>query len=238
MEQIIPLLSDPLEQSSGRLKTETITVFIADHPVVRYGVSATIGRDSDIEVVGESSDGWQAISEIQRLQPDIVLLELDLPFPTGMDVLKRISYVSPDSAVIIFTNLTKEDHMLGALQAGAKGYILKNIEVSDFTSAIRTVHSGEVFISPTMASKLVGNFLNRERADRAPDSYQRLSAREREVLSLLADGMNNQSIAEHLSVSPYTVQTYRQRIMRKLDLHSGTELLRYAFRKGLVSLEA
>ena len=238
MEQTIPLLPDTLRPDSRSLKTETISVFIADHPVVRYGVSATIGRESDIEVVGESSDGWQAVSEIQRLQPDVVLLELDLPSVTGMDVLKRISYVAPDSAVIIFTNLTKEDHMLSALQAGAKGYILKNIEVFEITSAIRTVHEGEVFISPSMASKLVGNFLNREKADKAPDTYQRLSAREREVLSLLAEGMNNHSIAEHLSVSPYTVQTYRQRIMRKLDLHSGTELLRYAIRKGLVSLEA
>ena len=100
MEQTIPLLADTLKPLSNGVGTETISVFIADHPVVRYGVSATIGRESDIEVIGESSDGWQAISEIQRLQPDIVLLELDLPSVTGMDVLKRISYVAPDSAVI------------------------------------------------------------------------------------------------------------------------------------------
>lgn len=237
MEQATSLRSDLTPQNSGGILSETISVFIADHPVVRYGVSATIGRESGLEVVGESSDGWQAVSEIQRLQPDVVLLELDLPSVSGMDVLKRISYVAPDSSVIIFTSLTKEDHMLSALQAGAKGYILKNIEIAEIASAIRTVHSGEVFISPSMASKLVGNFLNRERASREPDTYQRLSAREREVLSLLAEGMNNHSIAEQLSVSPYTVQTYRQRIMRKLDLHSGTELLRYAIRKGLVSLE-
>ena len=238
MEQTIPLLSEPVKPFPNAVETEIISVFIADHPVVRYGVSATIGGETDIKVIGESSDGWQAISEIQRLQPDVVLLELDLPSVSGLDVLKRISYVAPDSAVIIFTSLTKEDHMLNALQAGAKGYILKNIEVNEIASAIRTVHSGEVFISPTMASKLVGNFLNREKADRTPDTYQRLSAREREVLTLLAEGMNNHAIADHISVSPYTVQTYRQRIMRKLDLHSGTELLRYAFRKGLVSLDS
>lgn len=234
----MPLIAEPINPASGRPRLETISVFIADHPVVRYGVSATLGGESDIRVVGESSDGWQAVAEIQRLQPDVVLLELDLPSAPGTEILKRLSYVAPDTSVIIFTSLTKEDHMLDALQAGAKGYILKDIEIAELTSAIRIVHSGEVFISPSMASKLVGNFLNREKADRTPDTYQRLSAREREVLSLLAEGMNNQTIAEHLSVSPYTVQTYRQRIMRKLDLHSGTELLRYAFRKGLVSVES
>jgi two-component system response regulator NreC len=238
LEQTLPLIAEPMNPVSGRTRGETISVFIADHPVVTYGVSATLGGETDINVVGESSDGWQAIAEIQRLQPDVVLLELDLPSAPGSEMLKRLSYVAPDTAVIIFTSLTKEDHMLGALQTGAKGYILKDIEVAEITSAIRIVHSGEVFISPSMASKLVGNFLNREKADRVPDTYQRLSAREREVLSLLADGMNNKAIAEHLSVSPYTVQTYRQRIMRKLDLHSGTELLRYAFRKGLITIES
>ncbi len=176
MEQSLPFIADQMNPVPGRTRLETISVFIADHPVVRYGVSTTLG--------GESSDGWQAIAKIQQFRSDVVFLELDLPSVPGTEMLK-------------------------------------DIEVVEITSAIRIVHSGEVFISPSMACKLVSNFLNREKADRVPDSYQGLSTREREVLSLLADGMNNHSIAEHLSMSPYAVQTYRQRVMRKLDLHSG-----------------
>ena len=117
---------------SGHTRVETISVFIADHPVVRYGVSATLGGESDINVVGESNDGWQAIAEIQRLQPDVVLLELDLPSAAGSEMLKRLSYGAPDTAVIIFTSLTHED--------------------------LHIVHSGEVFISPSMASTLSAIF--------------------------------------------------------------------------------
>jgi len=189
-------------------------------------------------LVGEASDGREAVESITSMKPDVVLMDIELPGISGAEATKKISESNPNTAVLILTSHEREDLLFQSLRAGAAGYTLKSTDSEDLLAAIRTVNAGEVCISPSMATKLVGDYLDRSGNPEGTDTYSSLSNREREVLPLLAEGHSHQTIATKLQVSPFTVQTYRQRIMRKLDIHSGTDLLRYALRKGLVSLEA
>jgi len=219
-------------------KPSKIRVFLAeDHPIVRRGVSLIVDAEPDMEVVGEAADGWEAVEGVLRLNPDVVVMGLDLPKLSGIEATRRITEASSRASVLVLSGLVREDLLFEALEAGAAGYALRGIAVEDFLRAIRTVHAGEVCISPRMATKLVGGFLKRIRNGASEDGFERLSLREREVLPLLAAGRSQLEIASTLRVSPYTVQTYRQRIMKKLDLHSKTDVLRYALRRGIVSLE-
>ena len=188
--------------------------------------------------VGEAGNGQETVECVRRLRPDVVLMDIDMPGMSGLDATKQISESAPEVSVLILTIHDRDDFLFEALQTGALGYILKTANVVELMAAIRTVHSGEVFIYPHMATKLVGDYLRRMRSDAGEDSYSRLSRREREVLPLLAESHTNQQIGELLHLSPFTIQTYRQRIMRKLDLHSRTELLKYALRRKLISLDS
>ena len=238
MLQITPTRDHRTVNNDKQPSDRAIRVFLADdHPVVRRGLSLVISEQDDMQVIGEAEDGMEAVECILRLRPDVALMDIDMPNLTGIEATKKISESNPEIAVLILTAYDREDLLFQALQAGAAGYALKMTNSEDLLAAVRTVNSGEVCISPTMATKLVGDYLKRSKNPDDPDTYRKLSSREREVLPLLAEGHSHHTIADLLHVSPYTVQTYRQRIMRKLDLHSGTELLRYALKKGLVSLE-
>lgn len=216
-----------------------IRVFVVDdHLIIRRGLSLIVQDQQDMVLVGEASDGWEAVESITTMKPDVVLMDIELPGISGVEATKKISESNPNTAVLILTSHEREDLLFQSLRAGAAGYTLKSTDSEDLLAAIRTVNAGEVCISPSMATKLVGDYLDRSGNPEGTDSYSSLSNREREVLPLLAEGHSHQTIATKLQVSPFTVQTYRQRIMRKLDIHSGTDLLRYALRKGLVSLEA
>ena len=214
-----------------------ISVLIADdQPIVRRGVALLLEEEAGITVLGEAADGWETFEAVKRLRPDVVLMDVDMP-GSGLDATRRITESVPDVSVLILTVHDREDFLFQALQTGALGYILKTATITELTDAIRTVHAKDVFIYPRMATKLVGNYLKRVGTNGRQDGYDRLSTREREVLPLLAESHTNQEIADVLHLSPYTVQTYRQRIMRKLDIHSRSELLKYALRNGLVSLD-
>ena len=214
-----------------------IRVVVADdQTIVRRGIVLLLQQESGIEVVGEAGDGWDAVECVQRLRPDVVLMDIEMPGLSGLDATKRIPEAVSGVSLLMLTVYDREDYLFEALQAGAHGYLLKTANTEELVGAIRAVHSGEVFIHPRMATKLVDDLLRRIQSERSEDSYQRLSTREREVLPFLAESYTNQDIAEMLHLSPYTVQTYRQRIMRKLDLHSRTDLMKYALRRKIVSL--
>ena len=216
-----------------------IRVFVVDdHLIIRRGLSLIVKDQQDMVLVGEASDGWEAVESITSMKPDVVLMDIELPGISGVEATKKISESNPNTAVLILTSHEREDLLFQSLRAGAAGYTLKSTDSEDLLAAIRTVNAGEVCISPSMATKLVGDYLDRSGNPEGTDTYSSLSNREREGLPLLAEGHSHQTIATKLQVSPFTVQTCRQRIMRKLDIHSGTDLLRYALRKGLVSLEA
>ncbi len=219
-------------------RAKAIRVFLADdHIVVRRGIARIVQAEDDMEVVGEAGDGGEAVKAVQRLRPDVVLMDIGMPGISGIDATRQILEAVPDSRVLILTVYDQEDLLFRAIQAGASGYVLKGATVDEVLSAIRTVHGGEVFIHPSMTAKLMRDYVKSMHGGEAPDEYEKLSPREREVLPLLADGHTNQEIAERLQVSPYTIQTYCQRIMEKLNLHRRTELLKYALRKGLIRLE-
>jgi|TARA_Y100000031_G_scaffold126471_1_gene143579 two-component system response regulator NreC len=215
-----------------------IAVFLADdQPIVRQGVALLLQEQMDIEVVGEASDGLETLESVQISNPDVVLMDISMPGTSGLEATRRLTKSIPGLAVLILTVHERGDFLFQALQAGALGYLLKTATVAELIGAIRTVYAGEVFIYPRMATKLVGDYLMRVQSGHTADTYTQLSLREREVLPLLAESHSNREIAGQLHLSPYTVQTYRQRIMRKLDLHNRTELLRYALRKELISLD-
>ncbi|MCH7786485.1 MAG: response regulator transcription factor [Chloroflexi bacterium] len=215
-----------------------IRVFLADaQPVVRSGIALLLQLEEDIEIVGESGDGREVIGSVRELLPDVLLMDIDLSGIDGLDATRQISESVPAVSVLILTASEREDDLSQALKAGASGYMLKRANIEELVGAIRSVHSGETFIYPRMTTKLVADYVRRlHNGNGQEDLYSMLSLREREVLPLLAEGHTNHEIGDLLFVSPYTVQTYRQRIMKKLNLHSGTELLRYALRKGIIKL--
>ena len=215
-----------------------IRVFLADaQPVVRSGIALLLQLEEDIEIVGEAGDGREVIGSVRELLPDVLLMDIDLSGIDGLDATRQISESVPSVSVLILTASEREDDLSQALKAGASGYMLKRANIEELVGAIRSVHSGETFIYPRMTTKLGADDVRRlNNGTGQPDLYRLRRLREREVLPLLAEGHTNHEIGDLLFVSPYTVQTYRQRIMKKLNLHSGTELLRYALRKGIIKL--
>ena len=215
-----------------------VRILIADdHDIVRKGIALILQSQPDMEVAGEAVNGLDAVKLAESLAPDIILMDIDMPDLTGLEATKQISQSLPDISVLMLTAYDREDFLFEALQAGASGYVLKAGSVDDLIHSIRTIRDGEVFLYPHMVTRLVNDYVKHFRAGEETDTYDRLSTREREVLPFLAEGQTNHHIAELLHLSPFTVQTYRQRIMKKLDLHGRTELLKYAIRRKLVKMD-
>lgn len=215
-----------------------IRVFlIDDQPIFRSGLTLLLNEQPDMGIVGALVQDTDIIETIQGAHPDVVLMDIDMSGVQAFDTIHRITESNSDLAVLILTIHDQEEFLFQALQAGALGYLLKDSSVEELLAAIRTINSGDAFICPIMTTKLVGDYVKRTDSSYSEDAYNRLSMREREVLPLLAEGRTNEDIASMLSVSPYTIQTYRQRVMKKLDLHNRTDLLKYALRRGLITLE-
>ncbi len=224
-------------ESKGNVPSAVRILIADDHDIVRRGISLILQSQLDMEVVGEAINGLEAVKLAESLSPDIILMDIDMPDLTGLEATKQISQSLPNIGVLILTAYDREDFLFEALQAGASGYVLKAGSVDDLLHSIRTIREGEVFLYPHMVTRLVNDYVRNIRAGEENDTYVKLSSREREVLPLLAEGETNNHIAELLHLSPFTVQTYRQRIMKKLDLHSRTDLLKYAIRRKLVKMD-
>ena len=210
-----------------------IRVLIADdHAVVRQGLRTFLALQEEIEVVGEAEDGAQAASAAKRLQPDVALMDLVMPRLDGIEAIRRIREVSPDTRVIVLTSFVDEDRMIPAVRAGAAGYLMKDVQPQDLVRAIRTVHGGEALLHPAVVAKLM-----EEVAAERPDGAPQLTAREREVLTLLARGRANKLIALDLGVSEKTVKAHVSNILGKLGLHDRTQAALYAVREGIVELD-
>ena len=217
---------------------DTKRILIIDNkPLTRRGLSLLIEQQEGMKVVGEFDSTEDILDKVNEARPDVILIDFDSSYPGIFDLINDLSDCSEKTYVLA---LSDEDHhsvVHQALQSGASGYLLKDASVEELYSAIRTVSTGEVFMHPRVTTKLVGHYLNQRGGKYSEsDPYDKLSSRERELLPLLAESRSNHDIGAQLKLSPYTVQTYRQRIMRKLDLHSKTDLLRYALRKGLINL--
>lgn len=218
-----------------RGSTSKIRVLLADdHTILRAGLRMMLDAQPDIEVIGEASDGRQALAEAQRLQPDVVLMDITMPEMNGIEATRQIKRALDSTRVLILTMHENEEYLFQVLRAGASGYILKEAAGTELISAIRVVFSGRFYMSPSAQSMMVGDYLQRVRSGEERDSYSALTEREREILKLVAEGHTNNQIAELLFISPKTVDTHRTHIMDKLNLHSRAELVKYAMRRGLL----
>ncbi len=207
---------------------------VDDHTIVREGVHILLEAQSDIEVVGEAADGQEALVRARELQPEIALVDIAMPGMNGLELTRALKRDWPQINVIILTMYESDEYFFQVLDAGASGYVLKKAASADLVAAIRAVHAGDVFLYPSVARRLVSDYLARVKSGEEQNSYDGLTPREREVLKLIAEGHTNQAIAEKLVISPSTVQTHRTRIMQRLNLHNRVELIQYAVRKGLL----
>ena len=212
-------------------------LIVDDHVIVREGLHALLEAQPDIEVVGEATDGEEAVNKTREVQPDIVLMDITMPGMNGLEATRHIRQHSPDVKILVLTMHEGDEYFFKMLDAGASGYFIKGGSSSELITALRVVWSGDVFLYPTMAKKLLSDYLRRVRTGQDKESYDGLTNREREILKLIAEGHTNQEIAELLVLSVATVQTHRAHIMAKLGLHSRTELIKYAIRRGFITLD-
>jgi len=211
-------------------------LLVDDHTILREGVRALLAGEREIVVVGEAGDGREALEKVETLRPDIVLMDMVMPGMNGLEATTLIKELHSEVKVLILSMYDDDEYVQQVIQAGASGYLLKGMAADDLILAIREVHAGSSFLNPAVAAKLIEDYVRRVRGegDAAGDL---LTAREREVLKLIAEGNTNQEIADVLCLSRKTVESHRANIMRKLDLHDVTELVKYALRTGLIRLD-
>ncbi len=212
-----------------------IRVLIADdHSIVREGVRMILAGQEDFEVVGEASTGREALERARALAPDVVVMDISMPDMTGIQATEKIRKELPSVQVLGLTMHEEQSYVFELLKVGAAGYVLKRAAAEDLVSGVRAAHRGEAFLYPSVAKAVVQDYLQRVTAKEKDEALDGLTEREREVLTLIAEGLTNQEIASKLYISIKTVQTHRAHIMEKLNLHDRTELVRYAIRKGLI----
>jgi len=208
-------------------------LLVDDHAVVRTGLRMLLENEEDIEIVGEAGTGQSALQMVERLQPDMVLMDIGLPDMTGIEVTRQVKQQWPQVAIVALTIHEDEEYFFQMLQAGANGYVPKRAAPEELLTALRTAADGGVYLYPSLARLLVRDYLSGDR-EAAPAGIDGLTDREQEVLAHLAEGASNQEIADTLNISPKTVARHRENLMRKLNLHSRSELVKYAIRKGII----
>jgi len=232
---LIPGTIETEETVPDRVDSGPIRVLLADdHTILRAGLKMMLSVQPDIEIVGEASDGRQAIAEAQRVQPDVILMDITMPELNGIEATRQVKKLLPETRVLVLTMHENEEYLFQVLRAGASGYILKEAADTELISAIRSVYAGRFYLSPPAQAMMVGDYMQRVRAGEEHDSYSGLTEREREILKLVAEGYTNNQIGERLFISPKTVDTHRTHVMDKLNLHSRAELVKYAMRRGLL----
>jgi DNA-binding NarL/FixJ family response regulator len=210
-------------------------VLADDHTVMRGGLRLLLEREPGFGVVGEASNGREAIQLAEEHSPDVVVMDVAMPTLNGIEAAARIVAAHPRIAIVILSMHSDESYVLRALKAGARGYLLKDSAEADLIQAVRAVSDGKAFFSPAIGKLLVEDYVRQIRQRGVEDSYELLTPRERELLQLLAEGKTTKEIAATLNLSPYTVDTHRGNLMQKLNLHSIPELILYAVRKGVIN---
>lgn len=216
---------------------ERIRILVADdHPVVRDGLVTMLNTQEDFQVVGQSSNGAETVKQAVQLRPDVVLMDLEMPQMDGVEALRRIRASQADAKVIVFTAFDTDERILNAVQAGARGYLLKGAPREEIFKAIRVVGQGGSLLEPVVATKLMRQVAHNEQPENQHALLEPLTSREKEVLHLLAQGMTNKEIASELFITERTVKFHVSSILRKLDRGNRTEAVRTALELGLVEL--
>lgn len=209
-------------------------LLVDDHAVVRSGLRMLLENEPDMEIVGEVGTGQEALEAVARLEPDVVLMDITLPDISGIEASRQIKARRPQTAIVALTIHEDEEYFFKMLEAGASGYVPKRAAPEELQTAVRVAASGEVYLYPSLAKLLVRDHLSLQEDAKRGETLNGLTEREQEVLTHLADGLSNAEIGKLLHISPKTVARHRENIMRKLNLHSRTALVRYAIRKGII----
>jgi DNA-binding NarL/FixJ family response regulator len=215
----------------------TVTVLLADdHPIVRQGMTHLLEAEPDVKIVGEASDGVQAVQLTEKYRPNVLIVDMMMPGLNGLEVLRQVKDRSPSTCCIVLSMQSADAYVVEALKAGALGYVLKETGPSELLNAVHQVLQGKRYLSPKLSERLIDVLLHA--TDQATvDSYETLTNREREVLQMASEGMSAADIAKKLSISPRTAELHRSRMMNKLGLHNQTELVRYALKRGILPLD-
>jgi len=210
-------------------------VIAEDHTILREGLRALLSASADFEIVGEAEDGRSAIQCVENVKPDLVLMDLSMPRMNGMEALREIKKLCPETKVLALTVHKAEEYVLATLDAGADGYVLKDATHTELVMAIKSVLMGKRYLSPGISEKVIEGYLEGRRTLKSRSPWDTLTQREREILKLIAEGYKNKDIADYLCISVKTVETHRANLMRKLDLHNVSALTAFAMEKGLTT---
>ena len=214
----------------------TSIILADDHHVVRQSFRLLLESEPDFQVIGEAATGLEAIDTAERLRPDVLVVDLMMPELNGIEVARRVKKQIPNTIIVILSMHENEAYVLEALRAGVSAYVLKKSTAQELVYAIRQGMAGHIFLSPPLSEHAIQAYLQKAKATDL-DPYETLTAREREVLHLAAEGLNHTAIAARLSISPRTVEMHHSNLMRKLHLRSQTELIRFALQRGILPLE-
>jgi two-component system response regulator NreC len=211
-------------------------LIVDDHTLVRDGIRALLALVADIQVVGEAANGKEALEKVKRLAPDVVLMDLSMPIMSGLEATRRIRRRFPGTKVLALTQYEDREYIVPTIEAGARGFVSKTAAFSELASAIQAVYQGGSFLSPMAAAAVVEECQQKVTMEGGKDPYQNLTDREREMLKLVAEGYTAKEIADMLVISLRTVETHKTNLMKKLNIHNKADLIRFAIRKGIITV--
>jgi len=211
-------------------------LIVDDHTLVRDGIRALLAMVADVEVIGEAANGKEAVQKVRKLAPDVVLMDLAMPIMGGLEATRRIRKGFPGTKVLALTQYEDKEYIIPIIEAGARGFISKMAAFSGLASAIQAIYRGDSFLSPAAAAALVEECQQRATTEGGKDPYQHLTDREREILKLVAEGYTAREIADMLVLSLRTVESHKSSLTKKLDIHNRTDLIKFAIRKGIVTM--
>jgi len=214
-----------------------ITVLVVDdHIIVRDGICTLLALAGDMEVVGEAANGREGLEKVAKLLPDVVLMDIAMPIMGGLEAIRRIRKEFSETKILVLTQYDDRDHVFPAIQAGANGFVSKTAASSELTSGLRAVFAGESYLSPSIAKLFVEDYQRVALTEDMNDPYEQLTDRERDILKLVVEGHKIRQIAEMLTITPKTVEGHKTSLMRKLGIHNKLELVKYALRRGIISV--
>jgi two-component system nitrate/nitrite response regulator NarL len=212
-------------------------LLVDDHPIVLEGIKSHLSNQPDLRVVGEAANGQEALRQARQCAPDVILMDISMPHMNGLEAIARMRKVVPAAKVLVLTMHDNKEYISQSIRFGARGYLRKDTSPTEMVHAIKTVHAGEVFLNPLASRVMADVFQRGDKAGVVPPAAPVLSEREREVLVLIAEGLSNKEVADRLGIGVRTAETHRERLMRKLDIHTVAGLTRFAIASGMVLLE-